>query len=270
MQKLPSILTPVLLLGLTIVAGIGIFLLTKDSPELASARRGGEWLIRYTQDYADPGIPWVIYALNAQLCKSSEIGVLATNRFTQEFAEKPIERAYAPLVGLSSDAPETSLALSRGSNVFDDIIMPTLYCKDIPMASSTERSILSVEDAKGYTLTHKFLAMLFMRERGCLSQEGERALHLAAEKITTEESQASFDDLYAERAAFLLYGGFTSLVQDPWITTIITNQLPSGGWKAVHRTDFLGSNENPHTTALAVFALALRAQACPFNTKNHP
>lgn len=264
MRKLPTTLIPVLLLGLIAVAGICVSFLTKESPELVSARQGGEWLLSYKTDYKDPGILWVVYSLNTKFCKSDTIGAIATERFTREFAAKPIERAYAPLVGLSTEAPEKSLALSMGSNVFDDIIMPALYCKEIPIASTTEQTILSVDTASGYTLTHKFLAMLFMRERECLSEEGEQALNTAAHRMSIEQSQAVFDDIYAERVAFLLYGGFNSLVDDSWITTIISNQEKSGGWKTIHHADFFGASENPHTSALAVLALSLHTRTCPF------
>jgi hypothetical protein len=74
-----------------------------------------------------------------------------------------------------------------------------------------------------------------------------------------EERQAgAFNDLSAERAAFLLWGGRRDLVDDAWLVKIKSAQGPDGGWG-----DGAGAAPNPHTTALAAWALTQASGHCP-------
>lgn len=232
--------------------------------------RGGKWLLSYPGDYRDPGVFWLASVANGQYCGGEPAVTRGLRvRFDREFPVSSYEHAYLRFLdtgpGADADLPASDEVLAAHANTFDDLIMPALYCDVRPVSDAVRAKILDVDSASGYALTHRYLALLLMRERGCADGAAfDRALARAARKIVAEESVSNFDDLYAERVAFLLYAGQASLVRPQWIRTIMAHQEPSGGWKTATRRDFFGADENPHTTGLSLFALSTYAGACPF------
>ena len=59
-------------------------------------------------------------------------------------------------------------------------------------------------------------------------------------------------DLYSERVAMLIAGGYSGLVEREWIERILDNRLPGGLWP-----EFTGG-ESPHmhSTHVALWAIA--------------
>ena len=74
-------------------------------------------------------------------------------------------------------------------------------------------------------------------------------------------------DLYSERAAILLYGGFRNLTRRVWMKNIAANMHPSGGWPINTNTPEM---VDPHSMVLAVWALIQHRKASPSQyTKEH-
>lgn len=151
--------------------------------------------------------------------------------------------------------------------------MPAVFCDINPISSKTVNKIIDFSNAKGYSLTHKYLALLVLKNKQCIDSEGlsvinpitNRALMKMEEKIFLENTINSFNDLYAERVAFLHFGKRISPFDVHFMNVIINNQEKTGGWKTKDLDEFFGKNENPHTTILAVYSLASYTKTCPFS-----
>jgi len=233
---------------------------------ITSAQQGGSWLIDYDKEFLDPGILWVIKILNDKYCKSSFLDDFYRVRF-KEFENHPVESAYQRLFNDEIVYEIDYDLLETRQIYFDDIIIPALYCDLQTIPDNTLLKIFDIENASGYDLTHRYLAILFLKNRGCFIKEKyniDNSILRASQKITEEGNEATFDDLYPERVAFLLYGGFREIIEDNWIETIIENQEQSGGWRTLEYSEYFGQEENPHTTALSVWALAEYVEECPF------
>lgn len=237
---------------------------------LEAARRGATWLSALDIPLKDPGIPWIVSAINGEYCHEPRVAEYVAQRFTEfEGRRDPI---YAALRGLALGArDETFEGFSGRWQEFvnkGDVVSAMafgVYCDRMPRPDVVSRVVLSTTSA-GYELTHQFLALQYMKQNGCLSPSDEKVLSLAARAMADEQQRDSeFSDLWAERLALLLYGDYRRLVETSWIETLIAKQEPSGAWsdpKFPRR--FYNTPENPHTTVLAVWALAEHSRACPF------
>ncbi len=231
-----------------------------------SARLGGEWLIDYQQDFLDPGILWVVKIINDKYCQLSFLDDFWREGF-KEFENHPVESAYQKLFIQEVDYEIDYELLKTRQFYFDDIIIPALYCEEHIIPDNVLINIFNIEDAVDYNLTHRYLAMLFLKNRNCLDKEEyniDSSILEASEKIVEEVERAAFNDLYSERVAFLFYGGFRDIIQDIWIETIIENQEQSGGWSTLKYSEYFGQEENPHTTALSLWVLVEYIEKCPF------
>jgi hypothetical protein len=233
----------------------------------ASAEAGGSWLLEFQENLEDPGILWIMKQINDKYCQLPEFDNLLQYRFG-EFKDSPIDKFFSKFINpdiIPSDIYEIDYqSLKIFWAFFSDMIIPALYCdvKEIPDDITTR--ILDVEEATGYHLSHKFLALMLIKENQCLPKKITKineTLSMAAEKMVFEEGQESFSDLYSERVAFLGYGGFQNLVKKEWLNEIIKNQATSGAWAA---PGYWEGNDNPHTTALSVWALVQYSKTCPF------
>ncbi len=231
-----------------------------------SARLGGEWLINYEQDFLDPGILWVVKMINDKYCQLPFLDDFWKDRF-KEFENHPVESAYQKLFNKEAVYQIDYELLKTRQFYFDDIIIPALYCEAHTIPDNTLINIFAFENASDYNLTHRYLAMLFLKNRNCLNKEEydiNSSILEASEKIIKEAKEAAFNDLYSERVAFLFFGGFENMIQDNWIEIIIENQEESGGWSTLKYSEYFGQEENPHTTALSVWALVEYTGKCPF------
>jgi len=226
-----------------------------------ASKRGAEWLGQYNEPYNDPGIVWIVKKINDTYCHSSDVDEFVQTRFA-EFENDPVQKYYRVLIDGNTDVAVDYSILTGREKFFDDIILPPLYCQKQPIPEATLKKIFESENLAGYDLTHHFLSLQLMKENQCLGEQKiKTAMDEAAQYMRTEQVVSSFSDLFAERIAFLQYGGYEDSIKDQWIQTIIENQSPSGAWKD---PNYFEKIDNPHTTALAVWALVQYTQQCPF------
>lgn len=227
-----------------------------------AAKRGGKWLQEYSGNYQDPGIVWIIKKINDTYCQSPSIDEFIQTRF-QEFETHPIEQHYRVLIGGEKNALIDYQILQGRENRFDDIILPPLYCQTQSIPEQTLKKIFSFDTLSLYPMSHHFLALQFMKENQCLGEQKiQTSLDIIAKKLAREQAMIPlFSDLFAERTAFLQYSGYENLVKETWIQTIVQSQSPSGAWKDPYHFE---QKENPHTTALSVWALTNYTKTCPF------
>ena len=237
---------------------------------LEAARRGATWLTAQDIELKDPGIPWIVSAIDGEYCHEPRVAAWVKQRF-EEFAgrRQPIYTALRGLaLGTRDDTFEEFAQRWRehvGKGEVVSAMAFGVYCDRLPRPDVVSRTVLSTTSA-GYEATHQLLALEYMKQNGCLSAEEQETLTLTARAIAAEQHEdAVFSDLWAERLAVLLYGDYRALVETAWIERLIAEQDPSGAWsdpKFPRR--FYKTPENPHTTALAVWALAEHSRACPF------
>ncbi len=229
-----------------------------------SAYKGGQWLLDYSKPYADPGVFWLASQMG-ESCGDPSLNQKLSARFDKEFSQASLEYGYKRLLDTRVDAHVSDAILAMHTNTFDDIIMPALYCDTYPLAENIQEKIFDIGHADHYALTHHYLALLLLQKNRCMVDDRlEKALDFAARKIAIEEEWSTFDDLYAERIAFLLYGGRSDLVKDAWISSLVDHQGAGGGWKTNRGKEFFGVDENPHTSVLALYALSRYGNICPF------
>src|SRR5262245_55094330 len=202
---------------------------------LEAARRGAAWLVALDIPLKDPAIPWIVSVIDAEYCRPPRMADWVTRRF-EEFDGRrhPI---YIALRGLALGARDAefeafSVLWQRGGGKGDDVAAMAygVYCDRLPRPEVISRTVRRETSAE-YELTHQFLALLYMRQNGCLAPEDERSLELAAAAIAVEQQEdTDFSDLWAERLAVLLYGDYRSLVDDAWIRRLVEEQQPSGAW----------------------------------------
>ncbi|MFC1751520.1 hypothetical protein ACFLY5_00015 [Patescibacteria group bacterium] len=228
-----------------------------------SANSAMTWLINYEESYKDPGVVWVIDKINDDYCDNKQLRSFVLNRF-KEFENHPVEFAYKKLIDDNYSYEIDYEILTGRESFFDDIMMPAVYCADHEIKPETLGKIFDVGNISEYDLSHRFLAMLIMQKNNCtedLEYHFDRYLLEAKNKIIDEQNKSAvYNDIYSERVAFLLFGGFDTDVKEEWIDEIIKNQSSAGAWsdpKHFNKVD------NPHTTALSLWALAGYTKKCP-------
>ena len=237
---------------------------------LAAAERGAVWLSALQIPLKDPGILWIISAIDGKYCHEPRVAQYVAQHFA-EFHGRP-NPIYPALEGLSLGKRDESFAAFSGrwqqqedrSGVVSAMAYG-VYCDRVPMPDDVAAT-LHATNLTRYDLTHQYLALLYMRQNGCLSAADEKGLGQVARAIAEEQREDPvFSDLWAERVAVLLYGDERGLVETPWLETLLAKQEPSGAWSdPKFPKRFYGIPENPHTTVLAVWALAEHSRACPF------
>ncbi len=245
---------------------------TKDLEKeaVASAGKGGQWLYRYQGKFIDPAIAYIIRTINEDYCGPSEKLENFWRNILKEFKEWPYLPLYGRLFDNSSKykLSDKAMEILKTSPDFNPtVLLQSLNCDLYPAREDFVTDAFNNTENEGrYSLTHMFWSAYLFKNNGCSLKECDldKVILTAAEKIAEEQktSKNIFDDLYAERAAFLLYFGFENMVKDKWIKNIIGNQRQSGAWAT---PSYSGKNfGNPHTTALAVWALSLYSKSCPF------
>lgn len=225
---------------------------------MSSVKRGLSWLMDYKKDFEDPGILWAMEEINKKYCKDSALSDFVKFRW-REFANQPVNAGYGKLLNDDYSGAPDEKTLKKYGVLYDDIILPSLYCKTIPLRNETRQKIFDVRNLSGYDATHALIAVSLLRNNGCELSLIENVIPALKEKILREEDSATFNDLYAERIAVLEYTGFKNGIKSEWIAGILKNQSSSGSWKT---QKLLGEIESPHTTALATWALAQYAEGC--------
>ncbi len=237
----------------------------------ASAQKGWQWLSHYQGKLLDPAIPFIIRNINNRYCSSSIEGKSFWENGWDEFKTdsylRVFERLFADAASYKiSNAVVAVLDAPQLHSEYNSVLPEALYCDLHPVPSDFfQRAFGNISNASGYDLTHEFWSAALFKENGCVdgAHNVDAILSGAAHQLVEEEGASPFDDLYAERAAFLMEYGFKNLVPSEWIAAIIRNQNLSGSWGTP--TFFSVDSENPHTTALAIWALTQYTGECPFS-----
>ena len=237
---------------------------------LEAARRGATWLLALDIPLKDPGIPWIVSAIDGEYCQEPRVAEYVAKRFAEfDGRRQPIYTALRALALGTRDEMFDAFSQRWQEHVGKGEVVSAMafgvYCDRLPRPDVVARTVLSTTSA-GYEATHQLLALEYMKQNGCLSPDEEKTLGLTARAIAAEQQQdAVFSDLWAERLAVLLYGDYRQLVETSWIETLIAQQDPSGAWSDPRfPRRFYKTPENPHTTVLAVWALAEHSRTCPF------
>lgn len=233
-----------------------------------TAHLGWLWLKNYQNNFLDPGIPYIIRQINDQYCHSDEKVEKFWKKAAKEFDNHEylflFERFFSKDTGNMN--PKIQNVLKIPQDYYNDVLPQALYCDIYPARADFEQNLFAnMENETGYDLTHKFWSAIIFKNNNCDSKNYniEKIISSAAQKMAAEQEQnKQFNDLYAERAAFLLNYGFADLVTDEWIKIILKNQKKTGAWNA--NMFFNARHENPHTTILAVWALTEYSKTCPF------
>lgn len=220
-------------------------------PFVAAAHQGIEWFMSYEGDYENAGVFWALLDINARYCRDTEFGQFLTQRF-EAYPRTGAERSYFALAQGIEEAPQGAEAR------YDMWLFAALSCKEQPLSEELRAELHNVSEAARYDLTHKYLALAYLSRLGCATEEDGAALKVAALRMKEEEGrELYFTDLSAERAALLMWAGDASLVDTVWLRKIQRAQDSSGGWADG------SSKPNPHTSALALWALTQATGVCP-------
>ena len=237
---------------------------------LAAAERGAAWLSALQIPLKDPGILWIVSAIDGKYCHEPRVAQYVAQRFA-EFEGRP-NPIYPALRGLALgvrdqtfDAFSERWDQQQNKSSVVSAMAFGVYCDRVQMPDDVAKTVYATNLTR-YDLTHQYLALLYMKQNGCLSSSDEKVLTRVARAIAEEQRGDSvFSDLWAERVAVLLYGDERRLVESSWLETLVAKQEPSGAWSdPKFPKRFYGIPENPHTTVLAVWALAEHSRACPF------
>lgn len=239
------------------VFSASFFLFTSRDPYQAAAHKGVEWLLSYPEEYKNPGVFWALKEVAGTHCNSNELEKKLTERF-ESIPRSEVERAYFyfPEAPISEDARIASTTAR-----YDQWLLAALSCKERPLPPDVRDALAARETSRGYDLTHRYLALSYIKRLGCRLEDDLLDTRIAGIEtaLRDEEVQSeAFTDLSAERAALLLWGGRQDLVSDTWLLKIKGAQGPTGGWG-----DRESAIPNPHTTALATWALAQASGRCP-------
>ncbi|MBY0111041.1 hypothetical protein K2Y00_03530 [Patescibacteria group bacterium] len=233
-----------------------------ESYDIRSAgQQGMEWMVNYEGNYGNPGITWALQEVYESYCPTPEYHEFFTSRIRPDLIRDEVIAAYYAKTVQETGAPFPNSA-ERG---FDSLLLTVLYCDAGTISESVERDMRSFSESEGYELTHQYLALLFFKEKQCVSHDSafnvDEAISEAAHRIQSQIGP--WGDIYPEQVSFLLYGGFQDLVSQAHIDTILAHQEEDGGWR--HAPEDPGPN--PHTTILSVWALAQWADFCPFTNQ---
>ncbi|MFH1346964.1 MAG: UbiA family prenyltransferase [Spirochaetota bacterium] len=231
-----------------------------------AATAGWQWLYQYNNNFSDPGIPLIIKTINDKYCHSPKAEIFWKN-ILKEFENHsylPVfERFFFDEADYKNIGDKALTILKTPQVYYNDVLPQALYCDLYPVRENfAAKAFDKIETETGYDLTHKFWSAVLFKENGCIAEGyniDEIILAAARKMAAIQEASEEFNDLYAERTAFLEYYGFKSLVKEDWIKNIMDNQLESGAW-----SNSVKGVGNPHTTALSVWTLAEYSAICPF------
>lgn len=233
-----------------------------------SAKSGWQWLKNYNGKFLDPGNLLIIKIINEKYCGT----IPEIESFWEEILPEFTSHYYLAVFERFFDTnPEYKMSnkvleiLKTPQEYYNDALPQALYCDLYPARDDfAEKTFNDVDKESGYNLTHKFWSAILFKNNGCLVENYniDNVILAAAQKIYEEQEKSDFDDLYAERTAFLMNYGFKKMVPEDWIKNIIKNQNKSGAWGTP--TYFSRNFENPHTTALAIWSLVQYSETCPF------
>jgi hypothetical protein len=217
-----------------------------------AARAAVPWLFAHQSEITDPGAIWILAKINKDYCGNEPGTEAAIKKMFTPFETNATLLAYRRLLDENFTYTVSTSSLADQTTHFDQILIPALYCDLQPdQIDSTLRKVVALGGESRYQVSHSLLALLWLKERGCLAQDQIKYIDTVAERLY-------------ERTAFLQYANIKIRVPQNWLRTIIDNQESSGGWKTEQDAYIFGTNENTHTTALSLFALTQFTHSCPF------
>lgn len=238
---------------------------TSKTTQIAAARSGIVWLETNPDLVFDPAVPWIVHEIYTDVCPEHVEPETFARAVFEPFKQHPVESAYERLFDSNADRRVSDMVLTLRKEYYDDVLIPVLYCQSHPVATTTINRILELGTAGAYDTSHAYLALTWLHNNDCSNAALEEARTMMAQHMAQEQVvPQDIGDIYAERVAFLLYGGHGALVQEEWIHNITNAASKSGGWATVQGSDFFGTDENSHTTALATWALTQYVGICPF------
>jgi hypothetical protein len=204
----------------------------------------------------NPDVIWVLI----------QVEKISPNETLRQFIEEKVATVpdHPALCAIIPDAPRVELPKQLPSG-FDRY----RECLLAPFGVPPERAISFIKaflstDERGYVLTHQFIVLIWAEQMGLeLSDRLSGKKNDLLKRIYIEQREdAFFSDLYAERAALLLYYGKPKTKDAvKWIDTIINAQLSDGIWESgPNLIDYDGqavslSLPKQHTTVLSLWAI---------------
>jgi hypothetical protein len=135
------------------------------------------------------------------------------------------------------------------------LLATALHCDQSPVPPGFFEAAAGLTAEGGYGATHAGLAVGWMAELGCTSDELAAATTEVTEQIASEfeaglEAGAGVTDLAVEQSALLFYLGAGDRVPPSWGDDVRAAQNPDGSW---------GQGVTWHMTMLAIWTLAALA-----------
>ncbi|PIO00434.1 hypothetical protein COT72_01880 [archaeon CG10_big_fil_rev_8_21_14_0_10_43_11] len=129
------------------------------------------------------------------------------------------------------------------------------FSKDYAQALDAHQNSGGEYVSDAYFKAHFVLALMFAKERGCISDEFATALieKNAAELAAQNNENAFVDDAFVEIAAVIAYAQ-PDLYDDIWTQKIVDAQDSFGFWSGIETSRY----PNTHTSSLALWALVMR------------
>lgn len=181
----------------------------------------------------------------------------AVVKFAREPSPTDADYLTAPMFRrmVHPDAPVTTADLARVPMGDQWVVATALTC-DSPVFppdwSRQTRQLLAQDKSNGYLITHIGLALVILRERGCIVPDGDALRDEVASNLESLIPHPFVaDDLNLESAVVLQQLGRSDLVSHEWITKTLDAQLSDGSWA----NDEGGPTGNWHTTTLAIWFL---------------
>ena len=137
----------------------------------------------------------------------------------------------------------------------DAYTSPALHCLSHPLPEDFYERLNNALAAGRYETAHVLLAIIFLKDIGCeinIEADFMEAV-LSANAALIDENHTLLTDLEMEAAAFLSYSGQANRIPEGFLEAVLSQQLPSGGWKWA--TNLSDDSVNGHTSSLALWYL---------------
>lgn len=230
------------------------------SKSKTALENGINWLLG-TEEKFSGGATFIIKELN-EICNDNSLEQLWKEKIEEDLKMYPfVYRALGIKYDFNpKDCPNyaTSYTITDLSRLYTSFVLcEVIYCDSFDTKKIIE-DINSIEDDNGYYSNHKLLSLLLMKEFNCHNAVLDELIKEKSEElINIQDSSQEFKepidpielDIYLERVALIGYAGYE--IKDNWIENVIDTQKQDGSW-----------TNNPHTTALALWALAQKSKTC--------
>jgi len=178
----------------------------------------------------------------------------ALERYRQQWCN-PLLRVIDPDYDAGQDGVGRE-RIYRPSSARDDLMVRCVNADRDGESEELLRELWQYVDHGGYGTTHILLGCDLLRRFGKISKTVlDESIAKTIRPIVRAERRDRFRDLYAERAAFLLWQGYGDCVQPSWILRICRAQREDGGWYRRWRPWGAASEQHPVCLALAALLL---------------